>query len=184
MTSTSKQRHGCVTAWLIFMIIANASIAVLYLFAGDKIAQTIPGGISNPLLMALAVLGIANILFSVLLFKWMKIGFWGFVLTSIAALVVNTMAGLGIGQSLSGLVGIAVLFAVLQIRKDGVSAWANMGNPDKPVNANKKPVYKSAKTIRKEQLEEQQRLEQQAAEEAERLERRKEKEDPRRFMPQ
>jgi hypothetical protein len=71
-------------------------------------------------------LGIGNVVFSILLFKWMKIGFWGFLITSIGALIINLSIGLGIGQSLFGLVGIAILYGVLQIKKDNVPAWDNL----------------------------------------------------------
>lgn len=118
--SGNKQRHGCVTAWLIIMIIANSWSAILYLFAGDMVAKNIPNGISNPMLILLAILGLVNVVSSILLFKWEKIGFWGFVITSIGVLIVNLSIGLGIGQSLFGLVGIAVLYGVLQIKKDNV----------------------------------------------------------------
>jgi hypothetical protein len=118
--SGNKQRNGCVTAWLIIMIIANSWSAILYLFAGDMVAKNIPNGISNPMLILLAILGLVNVVSSILLFKWEKIGFWGFVITSIGVLIVNLSIGLGIGQSLFGLVGIAVLYGVLQIKKDNV----------------------------------------------------------------
>ncbi len=183
LTSNSKQRHGCVTAWLIFMIIANSLTAILYLFAGDMIAQNLPGGISNSMLVLLAILGVGNVIFSILLFKWMKIGFWGFLATSIAGLVVNLSIGLGIMQSLFGLVGITVLYGVLQIKKDNVSAWTNLEYQNKQLKSNINSGFKSAKTISKEKLEEEGKLKQQAAEEAERIKRRKEKEDPNRFMP-
>ena len=125
-TNIPKQRHGCVTAWLILMIIANSLTAILYLFAGDIVAQNFPGGISNSILILLAIFGIGNVIFSILLFKWKKIGFWGFLLTSIGSLIINLSIGLGIGQSLLGLVGIAILYGVLQIKKDNVPAWDNL----------------------------------------------------------
>lgn len=78
-----KQRHGCVTAWLILMIIANSLAALSYLFTGDFIAIRFPGGISNSMLILLALLGIGNVIFSILLYKWKKIGFWGFLITGI-----------------------------------------------------------------------------------------------------
>lgn len=125
-TNISKQRHGCVTAWLIFMIIANSLTAILYLFAGDMIAPNLPDGISDSMLILLAVLGIANVIFSILLFNWKKLGFWGFIITSISALIINLSIGLGIGQSLFGLIGIAVLYGVLQIKRDNTPAWNNL----------------------------------------------------------
>tara|TARA_B110001452_G_scaffold17012_1_gene13835 strand:- start:315 stop:698 length:384 start_codon:yes stop_codon:yes gene_type:complete len=126
MENLKKQRHGCVTAWLIFMIIANSFTAFLYLITGDAVSQNFPGGISNTIIILLGIGGIGNIIFSVLLFNWKKIGFWGFSFTSIAALIINLNIGLGIVQSLIGLAGIAVLFGVLQIKKDNVTAWNNL----------------------------------------------------------
>ena len=55
-----------------------------------------------------------------------KIGFWGFVITSLVAVAVNLNIGLGIAQSLIGLIGILILYAVLQIKADNVSAWNNL----------------------------------------------------------
>lgn len=183
MTSNSKQRHGCVTAWLILMIIGNSLTAILYLFAGDLIAQNFPGGISKSMLILLAILGVGNVIFSILLFKWMKIGFWGFLATSIAVVVINLSIGLGILQSLFGLIGIAVLYGLLQMKKDNVSAWTNLEYQNKQMKPNINSGFKSAKTIKKEKLDEEEKLKQQAAEEAERIKRRIEKEDPIRFMP-
>ncbi len=125
-TNTTKQRHGCVTAWLISMFIVNSMAAILYLFAGDMVAQNFPGGISNSMLILLAIIGIGNVIFLILLFKWKKIGFWGFLITSIGSLIINLSIGLGIGQSLFGLVGIAILYGVLQIKKDNIPAWENL----------------------------------------------------------
>jgi len=182
-TSNTKQRHGCVTAWLIFMIIINSLIALLYLFAGDLIGQSLPGGISKSMQILLAILGVGNVISSILLLKWMKIGFWGFVVTSIAAVFVNMSIGLGIAQSLLGLIGIAVLYGVFQIKKDDVTAWTNLEFHNKHIKSSTNSGFKSAKTIKKEKLEEEEKLKKQAEEEAERLKRRNEKEDPSRFMP-
>lgn len=125
-SNNQKQRHGCLTAWLIFMIISNSLTSILYLFAGDMVSQNFPGGISNLMLIFLGILGIGNVVFSVLLFKWMKLGFWGFLVTTIGALIINLSVGLGIGQSLAGLLGVAILYGVFQIKKDNVSGWDNL----------------------------------------------------------
>jgi len=182
--SATKQRHGCVTAWLILMIIGNSLIAILYLFAGNTIAQNLQSGISNSALILLAIFGVGNVISSILLFRWLKIGFWIFLLTSIASLVVNFSIGLGIVQSLLGLVGIAVLYGVLQIKRDNISAWENLGYQNKQITSIINPDFKSAKTIAREKAEEEEKMKKQAEEEAERIKRRKEKEDPNRFMPQ
>ncbi|EGV42570.1 hypothetical protein BZARG_1841 [Bizionia argentinensis JUB59] len=125
--STAKQRHGCVTAWLILMIIVNALTSLSYLLAGNTVSQNLGGDISNLMMIVLALIGIANVIFAVLLFQWNKIGFWGFLGTSLIALFVNINIGIGIGQSLLGLLGIVILYAVLQIKKDHVPAWNHLG---------------------------------------------------------
>jgi len=125
-TTNNKQRHGCITAWLILMIIANSVTALMYLFAGDMVAQNLPGEIPQHMMILLAIMGIINVICSVLLFKWMKLGFWGFIASSLIAVAINLSIGLGIGQSLFGLIGVIILFGVFQIKKDNVTAWDNL----------------------------------------------------------
>jgi len=122
-----KQRHGCVTAWLVLMIIVNASSAFVYLCASSVITAHFPENISTLTIVSLGALCIANVVFAVMLFKWKKFGFWGFTGTSIIALVINLNVGLGVGQSLGGLIGVALLYGILQIKKDDVTAWKNLG---------------------------------------------------------
>jgi len=122
----SKQRHGCVTAWLTLMIIANSISSLAYLFMGKKIAAHFPTPVSQSVIMALAVIGIANLVFSIMLFKWKKWAFWAFAGTSLITLVINISIEIGIASSILGLAGVGILFAVLQIKKDKVSSWENL----------------------------------------------------------
>ena len=122
--SEKKQRHGCLTAVLVLMIIANSATALMYLLGSNAIQQAAPGIPS----WSLAVLGIfaaINLVCTVALFKWKKWGFWGFIFTSIAALFVNLSIGLGIGQSLLGLGGLALLYGVLHIGKEN-KGWPQL----------------------------------------------------------
>jgi len=123
--NTPKQRHGCVTAWLIFMIIVNSLIAITYLFASNFILNTLPN-VSKTIIVLLGTFSVVNVIFSVMLLQWKKIAFWGFIGTSIVALVINLSIGMGIGQSLFGLVGIGVLYGILQIKKNNVTTWKNL----------------------------------------------------------
>ncbi|MCB9304512.1 MAG: hypothetical protein H6566_28090 [Lewinellaceae bacterium] len=122
----TKQRHGCVTAWLIFMIIANSLTAVTYLFMGDTVSQNLPNPIPQPMMLTLAAVSILNLVLAIMLFQWKKWAFWAFAGTSLIALAINLSLGLGVGTSLFGLVGIAILYGILQIKKDGVTAWENL----------------------------------------------------------
>lgn len=121
-----KKRHGCVTAWLIFMIAGNSIVALIYLFAGDFIARNSPTPISTGNLILLAIGAIANVVFASMLFQWKKWGFWGIIISASCAFVINISIGLGVGQCLLGLLGIGILYAVLQIKQDDVSAWENL----------------------------------------------------------
>lgn len=121
-----KQRHGCVTAWLIFMILVNSATAISYLFARDMVAQSLPWETSRTMIILLGILGLGNVIFAILLFKWLKLGFWGSLITSIGALIINLNIGLGIAQSLFGLIGIVILYGILQIKKEDISAWDNL----------------------------------------------------------
>jgi hypothetical protein len=112
-----KQRHGCLTAWLILMIIANSLTALIYLIASGTIKSGLPSAPAWTV-PTLAVACIANVVFSVALFQWKKWGFWGFVGTSILALVINLTIGLHISRVLLGVLGVVILYAVLQIGKE------------------------------------------------------------------
>jgi hypothetical protein len=121
-----KKRHGCLTAWLILMLILNAALALVYLFRAEAIADAHPGGIPQSLLMALRVLAGLNVVWTVLLLRWKRIGFWGFLVNTIAAFVVNLMIGLGLLSALPGLFGVIVLFLLLQLNAGSRSGWNNL----------------------------------------------------------
>ena len=93
-----KQRHGCVTAWLILMIIVNSFTAIIYLFASDFIIENTPTPPSENMMLILGTIGIGNLTFSVYLLKWKKWAFWGFAGTSILTLTLNISNGLGVGS--------------------------------------------------------------------------------------
>ena len=122
----TKQRHGCVTAWLILVIIGNSVTALVYLFANELITQNLPIEIPNSMMIALAILGIGNVIFAIMLLKWKKTGFWGFIVTSILAMIINLIIGVGVFQSLLGLISIGLLYAILQFKMADVSAWDNL----------------------------------------------------------
>ncbi len=118
----SKERHGCVTAWLILMIIANSIIALTYLFTDN----TTPQSPTNLTTLMLTTIGIANIIFAIMLLQWKKWAFWAFATTSLITLGVNISIGISVGNALVGLIGIVILYGILQIKKDGITAWENL----------------------------------------------------------
>ena len=121
-----KQRHGCVTTWLLLIIITNSILAFLSLFLSEYMAEEILTGAPPSLLILIGIISLANVVFAVLLFRWMILGFWGFLGTSIIGVILNLAMGVGIGQSLFGLAGVYILYRILQIKKDNVSTWDHL----------------------------------------------------------
>ena len=119
-----KSRHGCLTAWLVLMIIVNSASAMMYLLGSDAIRQSLPNapGWAFPVLI---VFSLFNLVCAIALFQWKKWGFWGFCISSVVALVVNLSIGLGIGPALGGLIGVALLYGVLQIGKEN-KGWPQL----------------------------------------------------------
>ncbi len=109
-----KQRHGCLTAWLIVMILANGFTAVITPLTVSSIQQAIPG-FPTWIVWPIALLAILNVVFAIALFNWKKWGFFGFLVNSLIAFGLNLYAGIGVPQAVLGLVGIAFLYGVLQI---------------------------------------------------------------------
>lgn len=107
-------RHGCLIAYLIVMILVNAMVAASYSASRVQLQEKFPE-MPDWTFPTLTLLGLVNVICAVALFNWRKWGFWGFCLSSFITVFVNIEAGLPVSQAVSGLVGIAILYLVLQI---------------------------------------------------------------------
>ncbi len=117
-----KQRHGCLTTYIILMIVANSATALAYLLVGS----TINPGIPPWAFVVLGVFAVFNLICAIALFKWKRWGFWGFIICSVVALIVNLIVGMGITQSLfGGVVSVALLYGVLHIGKEN-KGWPQL----------------------------------------------------------
>jgi hypothetical protein len=114
-TSSSRERGGCLTAWIVVVAIANAVTAFQYITGGNQLAQAIPGA-SGGVFILLAVLALVNVAAAVALWYWKRLGFYAFIGTSIAALVINLALGVPPLLSLVGLVGVGLLWYLLKDR--------------------------------------------------------------------
>ena len=120
----AKSRHGCLTAWLVLMIIMNSAGALMYLLGSEAIRQGYPNapGWAFPVLL---VFTLFNLVCAIALYRWKKWGFWGFCASSVVALVMNLSIGLGIGLAIGGLVGVLLLYGVLHIGKEN-KGWPQL----------------------------------------------------------
>lgn len=118
-----KQRHGCLTAWLILMLVGNSLAALLY--ASGAIKRGLPNAPAWTF-PAFIVICIANIVFSIALFQWRKWGFFGFLGTTILSSVVSLRMGVPIFHVAAGTaVSFLILFGVLGMGGDK-NAWAQL----------------------------------------------------------
>ena len=122
----NKQRHGCLTAWLIYLIIAYSIISITYFFKTDEVSEILPYKTSKNILLIYASLGILSIVFCIMLFKWVKLGFWGIVITNLIGFITRILNGQGIFLAVIGLIGVIGLYALLQLKKENVSGWNNL----------------------------------------------------------
>lgn len=120
----AKTRNGWLTAFLVVAMFMNALTAGIYLLRPDQVRATYPA-VTNTVSTGLACVAVFNFVCTVALLRWKRWGFWGVVAASTVALVINLSIGIGIGQSLFGVLGPALLFAALQIGKDN-KGWPQL----------------------------------------------------------
>ena len=112
------------TAYLVVMIVASSLSTLSYFLAGDFLRQTYPNA-PDWVLPVLGVLGVLVVVCAIALLRWKKWGFFLWVGLAIIAFFVNLVVGLGLFQSVFGLLGIAILYGVLQIGKEN-KGWPQL----------------------------------------------------------
>jgi uncharacterized membrane protein (DUF2068 family) len=123
----TKQRHGCLTAWLILMMIGNALVSLVYFFIDPKL---FPKGtaieLNKTTTILLGLLSLINLIFAIGLWFWKKWAFYGFAMTAGLMFFTNLNMGVDVLSSSTSFIGIMLLFYVLQIRQNGISGWENL----------------------------------------------------------
>ena len=112
------KRGGCLTAFLIVMLIANPLVAIYYFVAGSTVSQSLPN-LPEWTVPALGIIGIANFAFAVAIWKWKKWGMYGFVISAGITFLINAI-GINILTALFGLIGVALLAFLLR------QVWSQM----------------------------------------------------------
>ena len=130
--SVLKRRHGCLTAWLIFLIMVNsigvlAIIVVMYAvsISDEEVQQVV---LEYPIWVfpAMFIICIFDLGCLVALFRWKVWGFWGFLFSGVVALPVNLAAGAGPAMALwSSFSGPIFLAFVLNIGKSN-KGWSQL----------------------------------------------------------
>ena len=114
-----KQRHGCLTAYLVFIIVGNSATALIYLLGSENIHMP------KWAFPVMIVAGIFNLVCAIALFRWKKWGFWGAVASGVVVFFINLSIGVQPGFALAGLLGVAILYGVLHIGKEN-KGWSQL----------------------------------------------------------
>jgi membrane-associated HD superfamily phosphohydrolase len=122
----NKQRHGCLTAWLIYLIIANSLVSLGLLFSSESVTKNLSYITSENVYLTVVFIGIADTLFSFLLLRWIKIGFWGLLTTGILLCIVQLINSNSILNPIITIVCLLILYGLLQLKKNNVSGWNNL----------------------------------------------------------
>lgn len=124
-----KERNIILTLFLIFSIIANIIVSFNYINLITSESQLFT---TYPLkTIVIFILGIFGIVFDTLILKWNKIGFFGaLVQVSLVFFMNMSFEEITLSQSLYGIYGLLTLFILMQIKKNGVSAWAHIYNSE------------------------------------------------------
>jgi uncharacterized membrane protein (DUF2068 family) len=107
-----QKRGGCLTTFLVLMLIANPLTALYYLVAGDAVRQALPA-LPTWGIPVLAALGILNAVFAIGVWHWQRWGAYGFIASGLVAFLFN-VSYLGALPAVLGLIGPVIL--VLLVR--------------------------------------------------------------------
>lgn len=112
------KRGGCLTAWLILNLVANVTLAGIYLltFLGASAAGPASTDIPSVYFLIFGLFGLVDVAGAILLLLWKKLGFYLIVGAVVASIVVSFPAGLyktNIVSIFAPLVGVAILYYLM-----------------------------------------------------------------------
>jgi hypothetical protein len=105
----TKKRGFWLTAFLILMFVANPFTAFTYFSNPELIIQSYPS-ISIGLLYFMGVLALLNVVFAIAIWTWKKVGVYGIYGSMALAFCINLYIGVGIVGSLTGLLGLVLIY--------------------------------------------------------------------------
>lgn len=123
MENELKQRNGCISFWLYVLLISNAAMTIYYavdMFSAYTSEYALGQGLCS-------ILGVVSVLSVILLLRWNKIGFYMLAVSSVLAILIQICAmHMEPVLIVSSLIGVVIWWGILQIQKDGVSAWSQL----------------------------------------------------------
>jgi hypothetical protein len=118
--SADKRRHGCLTAWLLLIIVVNIGLTIWNVVSISQEPHLYYAW-AMPVIIIFCVWIVTC---AVAIFMWKKWGFYGFCAGAIGEMIVYIIAG-NYFYFLMPLVGVAILFSVLNIGKEN-RGWTQL----------------------------------------------------------
>ena len=115
------ERHAFITFWLIMGMILNGICVLVYMFLISKPITKVK--IPPDALMIYVVLCGLNILFCAKLLQYKKNGFYGLIICHLIGYILNLYIGFSLVVSTFGLISIPLLYAIFQIKRNGIPFW-------------------------------------------------------------
>ena len=109
----NNSRGGCLSVFLIAVMIINPLTSLSYIVLAPRIAQALPY-FPTWALPVLIGLGLANFIFAVAVWKWKKWGVYGFAAVSLVALAINLNLHVAGVFKYLGLLGPVVLIILVR----------------------------------------------------------------------
>lgn len=147
-TLIEKQRHWFVTFWLILLLVSNVVTAIMQIvwanysiwqYATEENAELffyVRHDMVDYYTYAayfMVALSVISVVGTILLLNWRKLGYWLFLGSAAACLAIMVsfavIGGLSVtvlSSILGAVLGPIVLWAILQIRKNGFSCWKQL----------------------------------------------------------
>ena len=112
------RRSGCLTAWLLLMILGGLIGALSYLTGGAMVQrgfqQAHVRAPSSGVMFWMALLSLANVACAVAVWRWKRWGFYAVLAIAVLGIVTNAAIGFSVGTLLFSLIGPAILYFLLR----------------------------------------------------------------------
>lgn len=110
-TATDREgvaRGGCLTAFLVFIVLANAVTVLFYLIYAEQVRILFPR-LSSGGLFALWFGALLNIAFAIMVWQWRRVGVYGLIILALLVFPFNLYIGIPAVQAMIGLLGPVIL---------------------------------------------------------------------------
>lgn len=121
------RRHGCVVTWLILLIVGNAISSLVSITMSEMMAKMDGVDYLNPPYYEWSgYIGLITIAGAILLYRKRKLGFHLVVISSMFSAALLYWVTRQWTDALVPFIGVAVLYWILQITRDGETAWRQL----------------------------------------------------------